>query len=107
MAAVATQHVNIAGTPPTMNPAGTADTYEVGAAHKLIIHNGSGSTITATALVPGNAINGVANPDTPYTIVAGADCWIPLYEFYADPSDGRAHVTISSVTSVTCASVAG
>jgi hypothetical protein len=107
MTAVATQHVTIAGTAPTLAAAATGDTFEVGAACKAVVTNGSGSTITFTVLVPGNAINGIANPDTPYSIVAGASAWVPMYDFYADPTDGRAHVTYSSLTTITRASVKG
>lgn len=107
MSALATQAVTIAGTAPTMGAAATSMTAEVGPGHKLVLHNGSGGSITVTIAVPGILPQGIANPDKVYTVANGADLWAPLYDLYADPADGLAHITLSSATTVTCASVKG
>ena len=69
------------------------------------IRNGSGSSITATLVVPGSQY-GQARPDVPVTVPAGADRFIgPLISDYADPADGQVDVICSAVTSVTVAAV--
>jgi hypothetical protein len=74
----------------------------------VIVKNASGSSITFTVLVPGVTINNIVTPDTPYTVPATTgEMWVPLYDYYADPVDGRAHVTYSATPSVTVASVKG
>jgi hypothetical protein len=108
MTAVATQTVKLDGTAPTFAAAATGDTYEVGTAHKLIVRNGAGSSMTVTVAVPGTQVSGAANDSVVYTIPATTgEKWIPLYDYLADPTDGRAHVTYSSTTTVTRASVKG
>lgn len=107
MSQIPTAHVTIAGTAPTFLPAAAGDTAEVGAGLKVIVKNGSGASITATVLVPGKTVNGIDTPDTAYPIAASADAWIPLYDFYADPADGLAHLTYSSTATVTRAVVKG
>jgi hypothetical protein len=107
MALIATQYVVIGGAAPTFGNAAAGDTASVGAGFKLIVKNGSASSITVTVAVPGTLVNNVAAPDTVYTIAAGGEAWIPLGDFYADPSDGKAHITYSATASVTRAVVKG
>jgi len=108
MTAVATQTIHLDGTAPTFAAAAAGDTYEVGSAHKLIVRNGAGSSMTVTVSVPGVQAGGADNDPIVYTVPATTgEKWIPLNAYLADPSDGRAHVVYSSVTTVTRASVKG
>jgi hypothetical protein len=108
MSQIATQSVKLDGTKPTFAAAAAGDTAECSAtALKLIVKNGAASSITVTVAVPGSTINGLAAPDTVYTVPATDEKWIPLYSYYADPSDTLAHITYSSTTTVTRAVVKG
>lgn len=107
MSQIATAHVTIAGTAPTFAAAAAGDTAEVGAGCKLIVKNGAGASMTVTVAVPGKTVNQIDAPDTVYTVPATGESWIPLYDFYADPTDGLAHLTWSSTATVTRAVVKG
>lgn len=108
MTAVATQSVKLDGTAPSFAAAASGDTFEVGSGHKVIVRNAAGSSMTVTVAVPGTQKNGVANDPTVYTVPATTgEKWIPAYDYLADPTDGRMHVTYSSTSSVTRASVKG
>lgn len=108
MTAVATQSVKLDGTAPTFAAAVAGDTFEVGSGHKVIVRNAAGSSMTVTVAVPGTQVGGAANDPIVYTVPATTgEKWIPLSAYLADDSDGRAHVTYSTVTSVTRASVKG
>ena len=71
-----------------------------------IVRNGSGSTITATLVVPGS-FYGQARPDVAVSVPAGADRYIgPMASDLADTAtDGYVDITFSSATSVTVAAV--
>jgi hypothetical protein len=105
MAEIPTFQPTVAGTPPTMAAAANGDVAPVGSGYVLIVHNGDGTSKTVTMAVPGDLETGVAYPDKAYTVAAGADAWIPLIRKYADPTDGKAHITYSALTSVTRAVV--
>jgi hypothetical protein len=105
MSDLLTKHIVLAGTDPGLDAAATSMTAEVGPGMFLQLHNGSGGSITVTIAVPGVGENNVAKPDTVYTVANGANLYAPLYPYYADPSDGRAHITASSATTVTCAAI--
>jgi hypothetical protein len=101
MAALTTQHLVDAGTPPTFNVAGASDTAEVGSGTNtfLVVKNGSGSSVNVTIVVPGNTSYGQANPDPVIAVAAGLEAWIPLRKEYSDPAGagvGRCTVTTSA-----------
>jgi hypothetical protein len=108
MAEITPFKVGLAGGKPTFAAAAAGDTAKCGAGYKLIVRNGSGSDITVTIADPRILETGLPAPDKTYTVVATTgEQWIPLYDFYADPSDGLAHITYSSTTTVTRAVVKG
>lgn len=108
MTAVATQSVKLDGTAPSFAAAVAGDLFEVGSGHKAIVRNTAGSSMTVTVAVPGTQKGGAANDPVVYTVPAtNGEKWIPLYDYLADPTDGMCHVTYSTVTSVTRASVKG
>ena len=92
----------LAGTPPTFAAPSSSDTVQVGST--LIVKNGSGASITVTMVTPGNLPTGDAYPDKAYTVIAGAEAWIPVLSEYRNTA-GVAAVTFSAVTSVTAASI--
>jgi hypothetical protein len=92
----------IAGTPPTFTTPSTSETVQVGTI--LIVKNGSGSSITVTMTTPGTLGTGDAYPDKAYTVIAGAEAWIPVLADYRNTA-GVAAVTFSAVATVTAASV--
>jgi hypothetical protein len=92
----------IAGTPPTFAAPSASDTVQVGST--LIVKNGSGASITVTMATPGSLPTGDAYPDKAYTVVAGAEAWIPVLPEYRNTA-GVAAVTFSAVTSVTAAAI--
>lgn len=105
MSLVAQFKLGLAGGKPAFAGAASGDTFDVGDGCFVIFKNGAGSDMTVTILVPGNTINGIATPDTPYTVPAtSGEVWVRMYPYYADPSDGKAHVTYSTTTTVTRAS---
>lgn len=105
MALIPTQNIVIAGTAPTLLPAAAGDTASVSDKHFLIVENGGGASMTVTLAVPGTLVNNIAAPDTVITVGASGMAYIPLDDYYADPTDGKAHITYSTTTSVTRAVV--
>jgi hypothetical protein len=73
----------------------------------LVFRNGDGTSKTVTVAVPGNTKYGVANPDVPYVVPAGATAYIgPLSADLGDPADnGLIAITYSAVTSCTVSAV--
>jgi hypothetical protein len=71
-----------------------------------IVHNGSGSAVTATLVVPGS-IYGQPRTDVTISVPAGADRFIgPMASDLADTAvDGYVDITYSSATTVTVAAV--
>jgi hypothetical protein len=106
MTQIATSVIGVTGTKPTFGAAAAGDTAACSARNFLVVKNGAGSPITLTVAVPGNTVNGSAQPDTVITVAATTgEAWVPLETYYKDPSDGLAHITYSSVTTVTSAVV--
>lgn len=110
MSKITTQLVKADGTAPTFAAAAAGDLADcgTGVGLKLIVRNAAGSSMTVTIAIPGTQVGGVANDANVFTVPATTgEKWIPLYGYYADPSDTLAHITYSSVTSVTRAVVKG
>ncbi|MEV5211331.1 hypothetical protein AB0K35_28045 [Micromonospora sp. NPDC053740] len=84
-----------------LTAAAASDTAKCGPGYRLLVNNGSGSSMTVTIAVPGNTSYGVAAPDKVFTIPAGQLWEIPLLDVYRDPADRLAHLTWSSTTTVT------
>jgi len=93
------------GTAPTFGNAAANDTAEVGVGLWLIVKNASAGEVDFTIATPGLLTTGDAYPDKVYTVAAGAEAWVPLIADYRDPTDGYAHITWESTTSVTRAVV--
>lgn len=107
MALIPEHNISVEGLPPSFLPAASGDTAKVGEGRKLEVRN-AGSEMTVTIAVPGNLETGVAYPDKVYTVPATTgEKRIPLLKIYADPTDGLAHISYSSTTSVTRAAVRG
>lgn len=82
------------------------DLVRCGNGYLIHVKNGSGSTLTATFVLPGTTPPGDALPSHTATITAGADGFIRVPDYYSDPANpGYAKVTWSAVTSVTVASL--
>lgn len=106
MALIATHNITTVGTPPTFAPAAVGDTATVGDRFFLVVRNADATSKTVTLTTTGNLATGDAYPDKAYTILAGAEAWIPLgLREYRDASDGLAHIAYSATTSVTRALV--
>lgn len=101
MTQIATHQLDLTGAAPSYGAAASGDTAATGDGLALVVKNGSGSTITFTAAVPGKQIGGADNDDVTVSVVAGAEGWLPLESIFADPADGLAHITWSSTTTVT------
>lgn len=98
MATLTPNVIKMDGTKPTFGAAaGGGDKAQTGQGMVLIAKNTTGSSITMTIAVPGNAPNGQPNPDTPYLIPATTgEAWAPLPDFYIDPVSGLAEITYSA-----------
>lgn len=102
MALLTPTQAKITGTVATKAAADAAGETFLPGDHALVILNGSGSSITASVVVPGNTKYGQAQPDVAVTIAAGVETVIgPFPDDLADPADGLVHVTYSSVATVT------
>lgn len=103
MAALTPTRAKLTGTSASYVAAGASgDTFDPGDNTILLVKNGSGSSITVTVATPGNTEYGQAEPDVTVTVAAGAEQAIgPFPASLADPTDGKVHVTYSSVTTVT------
>jgi|SRR6476620_5148338 len=106
MAALAVQKLQDNGTAPTFSAVSASDTAPISNGRNTfaVYKNGSGASVTVTAVVPGNSFFGSPNPDNVITVPAGADKWIPLRQAYNDGT-GKATLTTSSQASVTVAIV--
>lgn len=107
MALLARQVAKISGTAITYQAAaGGGDTFQPEDRTELRVKNGGGSPITVTVVVPGNTRYGIAEPDIPVVVAAGAEFAIgPFPADLRDPATGTASVTYSGTTSVTVALV--
>jgi hypothetical protein len=54
---------------------------------RVLVHNGSGVSVTLTATVPGNTSYNVAAPDKTFTIAANSFYVLTLLPEYRDASD--------------------
>ncbi|MGI5232862.1 hypothetical protein [Actinoallomurus sp. CA-142502] len=79
------------------------DQCVTGADVKLLVKNGSGSSITVTLVTPGTVDGDLAIADRQMTVAAGATNGIPVTDRYRDPATGLASITYSSATTVTVA----
>ena len=107
MAALTTQVITDNGFTPTYGAAAASDTADIGNGHNTfaVYKNASGSSVTVTAVVPGNTFFGTATADNVITVPAtNGEKWIPLRKEY-DDGTGRATITTSAQTSVTVAIV--
>lgn len=109
MAALSTQNIVAAGTPPTFAAAATSDTAEVGNGVNTfaVYKNTDASTEVITVVVPGNTSYGQPNPDPALTIGANTgELWIPLRKEYdAADGTGRCTITMADATGITVAIV--
>lgn len=106
MSHIATFNVTAAGGKPTFAAAAAADTTDVGDGVFLVVKNADGSPHTVTIAVPGTQAGGAANDPVVYTVAATTgEQWIRMHSYYADPTDGKAHLTWSATTSMTRAVV--
>lgn len=97
MAALSTQNLVDAGTPPTFGAVAASDTAEVGNGRNTfyVIKNGDGvNAKTVTITVAGTNSYGQPNPDPAITVPAGGERWIPLRKEY-DKADGTGRCDIA------------
>lgn len=87
----------------TVAAASLGDTAPVGPRRALYVKNGSGVSVTVTAVTPGD-ISGLAIADATLVLAAGKSGLLPLPRMLAG-ADGRAAITYSAVTTVTVAAV--
>lgn len=105
MAALTTQLITNAGTPPTPVAAAASDTAEIGTGSDTWAEYTVGGTATTiTVIAPGNNSYGQANPDPTFTSISNTTRRIPLRKEY-DDGTGRATITTSQQTGVTVAIV--
>jgi hypothetical protein len=113
MAALTTQTLVNAGTPPTFAPAEVTDYVEVGNGQDTfaVYKNTNVATRTITVEMDHSTLEtGVVYPSKVYTIAADTgETWIPLRKIYIDTAEagiGRAVLNVSdSATDVTVAVV--
>lgn len=104
MATLATQVIGQAGTDITFSSAaGGGDACATGSDVKLLVKNGSGSSITVTLATPGTVDGDLAIADRAVTVAAGVTTAIPVTDRYKDSTTGLASITYSAVTTVTVA----
>lgn len=106
MAALTAQTMTDNGFVPTTATATASDTAPIGSGLNTfaVYTNGSGGSLTVTALVPGNTFYGQPQADNAITVDTGDTAYIPLRKEY-DDGTGRATLTTSTQTSVTVAIV--
>jgi hypothetical protein len=100
MADLNAQSLPLGGLQPTYaSAAAGGDTTPIG--DKLVLHvfNGSASSVTVTAVTPGN-VGGLAIGDAALAVAAGENGFLPLNRVYRSPVSGRASITYSAATSV-------
>lgn len=108
MALLASQPISRSGLTPAYAAASAGGDKFVPGEHTVLhVKNGSGASITATVVTPGQ-IAGLAIADVTKTIAAGAEAFIgPLpAELFRDSDDGYGDVTYSASASVTVAVLA-
>lgn len=104
MATIVTQALSLAtGAKPTLAAAAASDDYDCGPGCFAVIAIGATTTVV-TVVDPRNTEYGVAVPDIVYGTAANTEKWIPLPSYLAN-ANGKATVTTSQQTAVTCAGV--
>lgn len=104
MATLVTQAINRAGLVPALTAAaGGGDKFTPDNNTMLMVKNGGGSAVTVTVATPGTNAIGLNVDDVVVSVAAGATELIGPFpaNYFADPTDGLAHITYSGVTSVT------
>lgn len=97
MAALSTQNVVNAGTPPTFGAVSASDTAEVGNGRNTfyVIKNGDAvNDKVVTIEVLGTTDYGQPTPDPAITVPASGERWIPLRKAY-DQGDGTGRAKIA------------
>lgn len=98
MAALTTQKIVDAGTPPTFVAATASDTAVVGNGLNtfVVYKNTSATPCSVTVVAPGNTSYGQANPDPLLTLpITTGELWIPMRKAY-DPGDGTGRATLTT-----------
>lgn len=103
MALHAAQRITRAGVVPTYGAAAAGDTVPVGDNVFLHVKNGSGGSVTLTVAAVGGE-GGLALQDLAVAIPVGEKVIGPISdELFKNTTDGKAHLTWSSTTTVTFA----
>jgi hypothetical protein len=101
MATLPTQVIGQTGAEITFGNASVGgDACATGDGVKLLVKNGSGSSITVTLVTPGKVDGDLDIADRTFTVAAGEIGAIPMTDRYRDKATGLATVTYSSATSV-------
>lgn len=105
MATLDTQVIGQAGAAITFGNAAASggDKCVPGDGVKLLVKNGSGSSITVTLTTPGAVDGDLAIADRTLAVAAGVTSGIPITDRYRDPATGLASIGYSSATTVTVA----
>lgn len=103
MALLVTKGISLAGQAADLVAAsGGGDTLTPGDHVVLEVNNGDGTSTNVTLVTPGNDQFGSPNADLVIAVAAGKRCKIgPIDRRFADPADGKAHISYSKVTSLT------
>lgn len=107
MAALTVQVMTDNGFTPTYSTPTASDTAPLGNGHNTfaVYRNTSGTSVTVTAVIPGNTFFGLAAPDNAITVpLTTGEKWIPLRKDY-DDGTGNATLTTSAQSGVTVAIV--
>jgi hypothetical protein len=101
MATLTTQNVTRAGVgPSTPAPSAGGDSFVPDKDTFLLVQN-NGSTITLTVVTPYSVLDNVALADVSISVPVGSNLIGPFRaELFADPTDGLADITYSSVASM-------
>jgi len=111
MAALTTQTLVNAGTPPTFAPAATTDYVEVGNGQDtFVVYRNTGTQKTVTVEMDHATLEtGVTYPSKVYTLGATTgELFIPMRKIYIDAAEagiGRAVLNVDDATAVTVAVV--
>jgi hypothetical protein len=104
MATLPTQVIGQTGTAIQFdNAAPGGDACAAGEGVKLLVKNGSASSVTVTLATPGTVDGDLAIADRTMTVAAGATSGIAVTDRYRDKSTGLAVITYTSATTVTVA----
>lgn len=106
MANLAVQTLSAAGTNVTFAASAASDTAHVGNGRNtvLILHNGTGGSVTWTIQVPGNTFLGAPTDDNAVIVPAGEYRYVLLVKDYADDTS-RATITVTPAANVEVAVV--